>query len=110
MATSSTDEFAHGALELSEHRKHMLSLRAGAGMPVGGPSYGLSAYGSPIGSVTGVQQPGAPTQPTPPAGTTGDSGTSGTDTISPDQFGGLSSAADAGDSSAPAGAAAGGVQ
>lgn len=104
MAANESDEFAHGASELSRMRREkQLHLRAGGmGPNVAGVGYGISSYGSPIGSVTGVQQPGMgidPAAATPP--------------VSPDQFGGITTAAPAGDSgtsgAATAGAGTGGA-
>lgn len=56
---SEVAEFANGAAELKKAqslRGRTGNLRA-AGGGVVGVSYGLSAYGSPIGAVTGIQQP-----------------------------------------------------
>lgn len=63
MASEST-EFANGSGELDRARR----LRARAGSlrgAVGGVYYGLSAYGSPIGNVTGINQGAAPAAEAP---------------------------------------------
>lgn len=79
--TSETAEFANGATELAKAkslRSRAASLRGG----VGGMYYGLSAYGSPIGNVTGISQGAAPAAEAPlgeqwGGGGTGDSGGDG---------------------------------
>lgn len=98
------DEFAHGASELSRMRRDkQLHLRAnGMGSGIAGVGYGISSYGSPMGAVTGVQQPGmgVDTSATAPP-------------VNPDQFGGSTTPAPAGDSgtsgTATAGAGTGGA-
>lgn len=61
-------EFEHGMQELERAKR----MRASGGMlrggVVGGAGYGLAAYGSPIGAVTGVQQPTPPQPPEQPLG------------------------------------------
>lgn len=55
---SETAEFATGASALAKARQ--LRARAGslrAGRGVGGVTYGLAAYGYPLGAITGVQGP-----------------------------------------------------
>lgn len=52
----STGEFVHGAQELEAAK----AMRRRPGRPLRGATgitYGLAAYGSPIGAVTGVQVP-----------------------------------------------------
>lgn len=64
--TSETLEFANGANELEaaqELRKHPGQLRGGGGYVTPAISYGLGAYGSPIGAVSGVQSPSAAVPP-----------------------------------------------
>lgn len=80
---SETASFVMGAnadVHLNQAKKlrgRAPQLRAGFGA-VGGVGYGLSAYGSPIGTVTGVQQP------PPPA----EGGITPGEAMSSDQFGG----------------------
>lgn len=78
---SEAAEFAGGASALEKAkrlRRRGASLRGSGGYGVPGVWFGLGAYGSPIGAVTGVQQP------TPPA----EAGTTPGDAMSADQFGG----------------------
>lgn len=92
------DEFLEGAHALS-HRSHkMHNLRAASGYPV---QYGIGAYGSPIGSVTGVQVAGGPT--------VGDGDNDADDHLSPDQFGNVSGATDTDGDAASAGAGGSGT-
>lgn len=42
------------AEERHKRRQRQLHLRASLGLPLYGVSYGIGAYGSPIGNVTGV--------------------------------------------------------
>jgi len=88
---SESMEFANGARALDAAKKlrgRVGQLRAGFGGL--GVSYGLGAYGSPIGAVTGVQSP------TEPGSTTGGGATTG-DAMSTDQFGGGGDAVAGGD-------------
>ena len=103
MASHESDEFAHGALELARHRREQqTSMRSALGAPAyGGVGYGLSAYGSSSGAVTGVQQQPAGGQPAPAPGS------DTTPPVSPDQFGGITTPAPAGDSGTSGGVAAG---
>lgn len=89
---SSNEEFAEGAHALT-HRQHKVHhLRVASGYPI---QPGIGAYNSPGGMVTSVQ--------TPPDNTTPDQ-----PTMSPDQFGGGSAPAPAGDSGSSGGGATGG--
>lgn len=82
--SDSADDFWEGAHHALGHRAHKVhNLRAASGYPL---QYGLGAYGSPIGAVTGVQVPGGQL--------VGDGDNDADDHLSPDQFGNVSGAAD----------------
>lgn len=71
------DDFLEGMHAMS-HRSHKVhNLRAASGYPL---QYGIGAYGSPTGAVTGVQVPGD---------------NDSDDKLSPDQFGNVSGTPDA---------------
>lgn len=100
--SDTTEEFLEGAHSLSHARAHKLhNLRAQSGYPL---QYGIGAFGSPYGAVTGVQVAGSTA-----GATTGDGDNDSDDHLSPDQFGNVSAQPDNDGDAAPAGAGGSGT-
>lgn len=84
---STLSNFDAGARDLAlERRRKQLTMRERGVGAYGGVGYGLSAFGYPLGSITGVGQGGAPPS-SPPA----------TEALG-EQFGGAGDAGSGGDS------------